>query len=118
DYIRDAQEALSRFDEAVDWIAIEPGREAEINGEDENDEAEDKEADPEIVGITPVLQQVLFAPEPDPPVIELYRRERVLELHPSDWRMALLIFKEMGWTPERPVEAYATPLAFVMNYEG
>ena len=49
--------------------------------------------------------------------IELYRREELLELQPSDWKMALLIFKEMGWTPKRSLEAYATPLAFVPPYE-
>ena len=51
-------------------------------------------------------------------MIEIYRRDELLELHPSDWLMALLIFKEMGWTPERPLEVYANPLAFVKNYEG
>ena len=50
--------------------------------------------------------------------MEIYRREELLELCSSDWQMALLIFRELGWTPERPVEAYANPLAFVKNYEG
>jgi len=52
-----------------------------------------------------------------PELIELYRRDELLELHPSDWHMALLIFKEMGWTPERPIEAYIHPLPFVQHRE-
>jgi hypothetical protein len=50
--------------------------------------------------------------------IELYRRQEMLELHSTDWEIALQIFNVMGWTPERPLEAYAAPLAFVKNYEG
>ena len=38
-------------------------------------------------------------------------------MQPSDWEIALLIFKEMGWTPQRSVDAYANPLAFVPPYE-
>jgi len=56
--------------------------------------------------------------EPGHKSIELYRRKEVLALDLSDWQMALRMFNEMGWLPERPMGAYATPLAFVKNYEG
>ena len=88
EYIRDAERALSRFNEAVDWAAIDPGREPDVDDH---------------------AQQA---------VIELYRRDELLELQLSDWQMALLIFREMGWTPKRPLEAYSNPLSFVPDYEG
>jgi hypothetical protein len=56
--------------------------------------------------------------EPGHKSIELYRRKEMLALDLSDWQMALRTFNEMGWTPERPLDAYATPVAFVKNYEG
>ena len=104
EYIRDAEKALTRFDEAVDRAAIAPQEEADIGDEDE-EEPEEEHADSEITGVNPGPQQTLFAPEPDPVVVEIYRCEELLELCSSDWQMALLIFRELGWTPERPVEA-------------
>jgi hypothetical protein len=83
-----------------------------------------KEEEPEnddfgsVFAEVPSELQQTFAAEPDTASIELYRRQEMLVLHSGDWQMALQIFNEMGWTPERPLEAYATPLAFVKNYEG
>lgn len=57
-------------------------------------------------------------PSDQEPMIELYRRDEILKLHLSDWQVSLQIFNEMGWIPERSLEAYANPLAFVKNYEG
>jgi hypothetical protein len=51
-------------------------------------------------------------------LIELYRSQEMLELCSADWQMALRVFNEMGWIPERPLHAYASPLVFVKNYEG
>jgi len=81
-------------------------------------EPESDEAGSDLSKVASALQQKLFAGEPDTALIELYRRQEMLELHCADWQMALQIFNEMGWTPERPLDAYATPLAFVKNYEG
>jgi hypothetical protein len=50
--------------------------------------------------------------------IELYRRDEMIEAAQKDWHMALLIFKEMGWKPPRPLEAYAHPLTFIKHDEG
>jgi hypothetical protein len=36
----------------------------------------------------------------------------------ADWHMALQIFAAMGWSPERPLDAYVFPLGFVKAYEG
>ena len=56
EYIRDAEKALTRFDEAVDWAAIEPQEEADIGDEDE-EEPEEEDADSEITGVTQVLSR-------------------------------------------------------------
>ena len=50
-------------------------------------------------------------------LVELYRREEVLELRSTDWRTALQIFNEMGWAPKRCLVSYASPLWFVTNDE-
>ena len=81
-------------------------------------EPESDEAGPDLSKVASVRQQKQFAAEPNNTLIELYRRQDMLELHWADWQMALQIFNEMGWTPERPLDAYAVPPAFVKNYEG
>jgi hypothetical protein len=58
------------------------------------------------------------AAEPNTSSIELYRRQDMLELHSVDWEMALQIFNVMGWTPERPLDAYAALPFFVTDSEG
>jgi hypothetical protein len=64
------------------------------------------------------VQQTLFSPEDEPSSpIELYRRNEMIEAAQKDWHMALLIFREMGWQPARPLEAYAHPLTFIKHDE-
>src|SRR5258708_3164672 len=50
--------------------------------------------------------------------IELYRRDEMIEINQPDWHMALLIFREMGWKPERPFQSYTDALTFVRDDEG
>ena len=50
--------------------------------------------------------------------IELYRRDWMIEATANYWHMALLIFRETGWQPARPLEAYVHPLTFIKHDEG
>jgi hypothetical protein len=50
--------------------------------------------------------------------IELYRRGEMLPVTGEEWLAALVIFEQMGWTPERGLAAYARPLTFIKHDEG
>jgi hypothetical protein len=120
EYISRAERALDRLNAAVEWSALEPA--------DVTDESEDEEDDPpeeistvdeaapgaDLASLHPPVQTTLEAVND----VELYNREGMLEVKRQDWHMALLIFREMGWKSERPVEAYANPFLFVQNDEG
>lgn len=116
DYIRRAENALNRFDEAVAWSELAPEPEEES---DEEDKPHDDENEPDDGESDSAVQPTLFFPEEEPrSPIELYRRGEMIEADQRDWHMALLIFQEMGWEPARPLEAHAHPLTFIKQDEG
>ncbi len=102
----------------------------EVAEDDENGEDAEPDLEPEEKGAAkveeaaddedePVIQQRLFSPEIERSnPIELYRRDQMIEIAEKDWHTALLIFREMGWEPARPLEAYAHPLTFIKHNEG
>lgn len=51
-------------------------------------------------------------------VIELYRRDEMVEIRLREWQTALCIFQKEGWNPKRPIGFYAYPLRFVTRDEG
>jgi hypothetical protein len=122
DYIRRAENALSRFDDAVAWSELAPEPDEEPDDEDDLNEGEgvpDDGADPVDNNPPSAVQQTLFVADDEPRhSIELYRRDEMIEADQKDWHMTLLIFQEMGWRPERPLEAYAHSRAFIKHDEG
>jgi hypothetical protein len=102
-YISKAAAALETFDEAVDWGAIQPKDEEDSGDESPDNYEGDDDSTDEATG---ELQS-------DTETIEIYRREEKVQIQLADWTMALLILQEMGWSPDRPFETFARPLAFV-----
>jgi hypothetical protein len=122
DYVQNAQDALIRFDQGVNWSEIVPNEEPQTDDENqegaEDDDAGSDNAGSDTLEVASGSQQSLFPTASIPTLIELYRREEVLELRLSDWQTAVQIFKEMGWSAERPLLDYSAPLILVTNDEG
>jgi len=53
-----------------------------------------------------------------PELIELYRRDEMVEIRQKEWEAALGIFQEEGWQPVRPIGHYVRPLWFITQDEG
>lgn len=53
-----------------------------------------------------------------PELIELYRRDGMVEIGLRDWQAALCIFREEGWQPIRVLGSYVHPLGFVTQDDG
>lgn len=102
DYISRADDALQRFDGAVNWSELR----LEDNAEQE-EESESTEVENEEVHEDETTQ-----------ILELYRREEIVEATEKDWLTALGLFQAGGWEEPRPVGAYARPLSFVTHNEG
>jgi hypothetical protein len=120
DYISRAESALQRFHEAVNWSQLVPEPKGDAGDEDDEDDDEPDDEDDQPVGESDVSSRLsLFTTEDEPRrPIELYRPNEMIEADQQDWHMALLIFREMGWLPERPLEAYVHPLTFIKHDEG
>jgi hypothetical protein len=122
DYISRAEGALARFDDAVAWSELVPEPEDDDDEDVQLDEGEDNpDDDDEAAGSdeNPDVQQAsLFSDKELNNIIELYRRDEMIDVAHKDWHMALLIFREMGWQPIKPFEIHTRPLMFVTHDEG
>jgi hypothetical protein len=125
DYMRRAERALARFDEAVSWSQLEPEPKEEADDEDSDDEEELEEeeshqddSEEDLPQSSAGSQQATLFPEPaQPGNVELYRRDGMIEAAQDEWHMAVLIFREMGWKPSRDLEAYIHPLTSIPQYD-
>ena len=114
--VTDPDNPLLEGDEAADEVELG----AETDAQPDEDEPNDDEAEAPSSDDESAIQQTLSSPESEPssPIVELYRRDEMIEVGQKDWHMALLIFQEMGWHPAHPLETYASPLALILHDEG
>ena len=116
DYISRAEDALERFNQAVAWSDLAPDLR-----EPENDEIEVTAAHDDEKGTgaaQPEVQEEIVPSDVSPELIELYRRDNMVEISLREWLVAVAVFQEGGWSPIRPIETYLRPLGFVTEDEG
>jgi len=82
--------------------------------DDEDDEIEEVGAEPDAEKDNHQAQSSDQSHE----LIELYRRDEMIEILLGDWQTALRIFQDEGWRPSRSTGGYGHPLWFITQDEG
>jgi tetratricopeptide (TPR) repeat protein len=110
DYISRAEDALERFEQAVAWFDLAPYLREQKDDEIEKAGAGDEDAEED-------KRQAQSSDETHE-LIELYRRDEMIEILLGDWQTALRIFQDEGWRPSRSIGGYGRPLWFITQDEG